>query len=265
MEISIIIPCYNHGMYIRDAINSVKDIKGVQFEIIIVNDGSTDEYTKQVLNELECEGFTVIHQINLGLGAARNAGIQRAKGKYILPLDSDNKVQPEYIFTAIEILENNISDIVYGNPEFFGEVESSRLFKPSKFDIYEIFNYNYIDACAVYRKIVWEKNCGYETNMPFPGHEDWEFWINAFKNGFKFEYIDKEFYYYRILSDSMIVNTIKNDKHSLNLKYIINKHLDLYICLFYELNYFKKKKLLEQIKPLRTAIKYLLIWMRIKK
>lgn len=264
LDISIIIPCYNHGLYLREAVYSVRELAHIQFEIIVVNDGSTDAYTLQVFKELESEGYHVIHQPNLGLGAARNTGIAHAKGKYILPLDSDNKIKPEYIFTSISILDNNLSDIVYANPEFFGEMEPSRMFKPGKFDIVNMFNDNYIDACAVYRKSVWERNGGYETSMPFPGHEDWEFWINAYSNEFRFEYVDRNLFCYRICSDSMIVKTKVDNRRSLNQKFIIKKHLDLYISLYLQLYSFKKRIRLEKKRPLRSAVKYFLIWLKIK-
>jgi glycosyltransferase involved in cell wall biosynthesis len=264
LEISIVIPCYNHGPYLREAVSSVKGLEGILYEIIIVNDGSTDSYTLDVFEDLESEGCKIIHQANLGLGAARNTGILQAKGKYILPLDADNKIKLEYILASKEILDNDISDIVYGNPEFFGDIEPSRLFKPCEFDILKIFNDNFIDACAIYRKAVWEKNKGYETNMPFPGHEDWEFWINSYSNGFRFKYLDSNLYYYRICNDSMIVSANVGNRRSLNQKFIIRKHLELYISMYVQLYQLEKKRQLENKKPLRAAIRYLLIWLRIK-
>lgn len=263
--ISIIIPCYNHGIYLRDAVNSVSNLREIPFEVIIVNDGSTEAYTIQILNQLEKEGYDVIHQPNLGLGAARNTGINLAKGKYILPLDSDNKIKQELVIESIKYLESDVADIVYGNPEFFGDVDPHRLFKPETFDIGKIFKDNYIDACAVYRKSVWEKNKGYEKSMPFQGHEDWEFWINAFSNGFRFKYLDKSLYYYRICNDSMIVDTRKENRKTENHKFIIRKHLDLFIEQYGHLYQFRKIIQLENSKPLRASLRYFLIWLGLKK
>jgi glycosyltransferase involved in cell wall biosynthesis len=121
--ISIIIPCYNQGIYLEEALQSVfqGDDKSI-YEIIIVNDGSTDKNTLNILKELSAKGYTVINQPNKGLGAARNTGIREARGKYILPLDSDNKIRPEYIYEGIKLLnEDPLLDVVYGNAEYFGE------------------------------------------------------------------------------------------------------------------------------------------------
>ena len=90
--ISIVIPCYNHGQYIDEAIISVEEYKNKDYEIIIINDGSTDNFTNIRLEELKEGGYNVIVQKNQGLGKTRNNGIKIANGKYILPLDADNKI-----------------------------------------------------------------------------------------------------------------------------------------------------------------------------
>src|SRR5262245_16412104 len=105
--ISIIIPCFNQGHFLKDALLSLEKCDKNLFEIIIINDGSTDESTNRYLRELSDQGLHVIFQNNTGLGQARNNGIMEAKGKYILPLDSDNKIRPEYLIKAIEILEKD--------------------------------------------------------------------------------------------------------------------------------------------------------------
>ncbi|MBS4070981.1 MAG: glycosyltransferase family 2 protein [Algoriphagus sp.] len=256
MELSFIIPCYNHGKYLREALCSISGIDGIQYEIIIVNDGSTDVFTCQLLNELEHEGYKVVHQSNMGLGAARNAGINQALGKYIFPLDSDNKLKQEFINEAIDILRKRSADIVYGDPEFFGDFDEKRLFKPEKFDITKMLFYNYIDACALFSKSVWEKNGGYEVNMPFQGNEDWEFWINAYKNGFNFLYINKPSFYYRIRIDSMISSLENGFKSKHNHIFIINKHYDLYFRTYNDLRYYRNRYLYEKRSPFRTSVKY---------
>jgi len=95
-RISIIIPCYNHGQYVREAISSVEKCTDKNlYEMIIVNDGSTDSFTLEEMGRLANDGYYVINQVNQGLGRTRNNGIKAAKGEYILPLDSDNRVRPE--------------------------------------------------------------------------------------------------------------------------------------------------------------------------
>lgn len=96
-ELSIIIPCFNHGKVIDEALNSVFEQSYNDYEVIVINDGSTDGYTNEKLSELERKGVFVLHQPNQGLATARNNGIKLAKGEYILPLDSDNRLKKDCI------------------------------------------------------------------------------------------------------------------------------------------------------------------------
>lgn len=208
-----------------DAIESVEQIKDRSlYELIIVNDGSTDEYTNEKLKELQRLGYDVIFQENKGLATTRNVAIARSKGKYILPLDADNKIKPEYIYEAIDILDNNDKiAIVYSDAELFGE--ASGIKSQHTYNLQRLMLYNTIDACAVYRKEVWEELGGYDKNMPYPGLEDWNMWLEASFKGYKFHYINKPLFYYRILSDSMIRNIngnkIRTDKI---IDYLDQKH-----------------------------------------
>ena len=91
MKVSVIIPCYNQGQYIEEAVKSVLAQTYQNFEIIIVNDGSTDEFTNKLLSDYDKQKTKVLHTDNQGLASARNNGIKVAKGKYILPLDADER------------------------------------------------------------------------------------------------------------------------------------------------------------------------------
>jgi len=153
--ISIIIPCYNYGHFIREAIESINVPSEFKYELIIVNDGSTDKNTIEVLKALEEEGFFVINQVNKGLSAARNVGIAAASGEFILPLDADNKLLPNYIPLAIKALKDNPDySIAYGIGEYFGGKTGIKGTKP--FTLHDLMTMNFIDACAVYRKSAWK-------------------------------------------------------------------------------------------------------------
>jgi len=207
--ISVVIPCYNQGQYIDEAIKSVEEYKGQDYEIIIINDGSTDDFTNKRLKELRDDGYNVIFQDNQGLGKTRNNGIRIAKGKYILPLDADNMIKPEYISRAIDIFNADPGiSIVYSDRHVFGDLNI--LNKVGEFDLSTIYKGSYIDACAVYRKDVWNEIGGYDENMPTQGLEDWDFWLSAAEKGFRFFYIPEPLFYYRVLENSMCRLITKN-------------------------------------------------------
>ena len=241
--VSIIIPCFNHGKYINEAINSI-DINKVNYplEIIIVDDGSTDENTKNEINQLITKGFHVIKQENGGPAKARNTGIAASSGKYILPIDADNKIKPEYINKSVPILETKEYDIVYAKPIFWNEHKKvKRKFKVKPFDELSYVTGNFADACAIFCRYVWEKNNGYDERIPFYGFEDWEFWINAGSKGFKFKFINEYLYYYRILENSVISSYKDEEKIIINQRYIAQKHSDLYLEKLVKLNYVRER------------------------
>jgi glycosyltransferase involved in cell wall biosynthesis len=241
--LSIIMPCFNHGSYIQDALDSIKKEEiNYPYEVIIVDDGSTDAGTLAKLEELKRSGYTVIHQKNGGPGAARNTAIEHASGKYILPLDSDNKITAAYINTGIPILEKGEYQIVYCTPLFFGDAEhSARQFRSKPFDIADLLEANYIDCCSLFLKEVWVKNKGFDTDIPYYGHEDWEFWINAYGNGFKFLFLKENLFYYRILANSE-ADKFKDDKKLYaDHQYMVKKHAALFLTQYLQLSYIKRK------------------------
>ncbi len=263
--VSIVIPCYNHGAYIQEAIDSIATDKILYpVEIIIVDDGSSDSATLSKLEALQAVGYQVFFQKNGGPASARNTGVANAKGQYILPLDADNKISPDYINKAMPILLNKDVDIVYARPIFFGDLsQKKRQYKVRKFDDLDIVTGNFADACAVYKREVWEKNGGYDTAIPFYGFEDWEFWINAASNGFKFHLLDEELFYYRIINNSVITGYSNEDKIKLNKQYIIKKHSDFYLEKIIRLSYIKERYEVDILRFIITPILYPLYLLKI--
>ncbi|MBW4581456.1 MAG: glycosyltransferase family 2 protein [Tildeniella nuda ZEHNDER 1965/U140] len=228
IALSVIIPCYNHGEYLLDALSSVQSCLDPVYEIIIINDGSDDLLTINLLSYLKDQGYFVLDQENQGLAHARNNGIAKASGRYILPLDADNKIRADYILKGIEILDRHPEvGVVYGKPEWFGEAERSWVI-PEKFDAGKLILCNYIDACAVYRKSLWEDCGGYDASMPIPGLEDWDLWLSAIERGWKFHHIPEVLYDYRVRANSMVTACGLPENHSRLLKYICTKHASLY-------------------------------------
>lgn len=204
--VSVIIPCFNHGEFLPEAVASVADMKRDDVELIVVDDGSTDERTRKEIEALIAPGIKVLRQDNRGLAAARNAGILISQGRYILPLDADNHVRAGYIEHAIRILDRNPQvGVVYGDAEYIGMRTGPWHIGP--FNRHRMLQWNYIDACAVYRRPVWEQNRGYDCSMPVQGLEDWDFWLGALEHGWQFEYVPEILFSYRVAKNSMITRT----------------------------------------------------------
>jgi len=175
-------------------------------EVIIVNDGSNEPTTCHVFQDLDENKYNVIHQPNQGLGRARNAGIEIAKGEFILPLDSDNLIRNAYFDLGVELLlQNPDVGVVYGDAEFFGE--RTGRWRVAEFDWRRMVKVNHIDACGLYRKSAWESVGGYDESMPVMGFEDWDLWMRVALRGWKFVHIDEIAFDYRVRKGSMLCNT----------------------------------------------------------
>lgn len=201
-KVSVVMPCFNHGEFLAEAVASVIGIGRDDVELIVVDDGSTDERTRREVDKLAAQGIKVIRQENKGLAAARNAGILASQGEYIFPLDADDRMRPGWIERGIRILDSDSQvGVVYGDAQCFGERTDRWVTGPFAAD--QLLRSNYIHASALYRRTVWEQNRGYDGTMPVQGLEDWDFWLGALGHGWQFAYVPEIFFDYRIAKESM--------------------------------------------------------------
>lgn len=219
--VSIVIACYNHGAMLREALASVEEVgKENVLEVIIVDDGSSEPETTRILNELADADYRVERQPNRGVGAARNAGIRLAKGEFILPLDSDNRLRDVYLNEGVSLLKKHPSiGVIYTDAEYFGE-RSGRWHVPN-FNLSSLVRMNFIDACALYRKKLWEELGGYDEQAVCMGLEDWDFWLRVAWHGGSFVHLPKIGFDYRVRRDSLIVKTRPRTAEIIN--YIFDK------------------------------------------
>ena len=124
--VSVVIPCFNQGHFVDEAVDSILAQSFDDVEIIIVNDGSTDGHTNRLLQNYPKERARVLTTANQGLAAARNNGIAAAQGTYILPLDADDRILPGYLAKAVTELDKDPAvGIVYCRAALFGAVETA--------------------------------------------------------------------------------------------------------------------------------------------
>lgn len=225
LKTSIVVPCFNHGEFLPEAIASVASMNRQDVELIVVDDGSTDERTRKEIDAVAAQGATVVRKQNGGPASARNAGIAVAHGEYILPLDADNLIRPAYIDHGIQILdERREVGIVYGDGEFMGLRTGRWTIGP--FDPNRLLQWNYIDACAVFRRELWEQVGGYDEARVLWGLEDWDFWLGALGHGWHFAYVPEVLFDYRVSGDSMITRTFGSEPEI--AKFVAAKHGPLY-------------------------------------
>jgi glycosyltransferase involved in cell wall biosynthesis len=135
-----------------------------------------------------------------GPSAVRNLAISESTSTYILPVDSDDRINSMYPANIIDILnENQNAGIVYGGAELFGE--SHGKWNLEQFSPERIVLENCIYATAGYRKQDWETVGGYDEDLIY-GQEDWDFWLKILSLGREVKYIEETMFYYRIRSNS---------------------------------------------------------------
>lgn len=224
IDVSIIIPCYNYGEFVEEAIDSCLASSYENLEIIVINDGSTDIYTNDLLRKLNKPKTKVIHQQNLGLSAARNNGIKVSKGKYIMVLDADDTIDPTLIEKACTILDENSNvGFVHFWLKHFGDDEKT--WTPPPFNFYRLLFKNHITYNSIFRRIAWEKAGGFNETMR-EGYEDWDFWISVANKGFKGHLIPEYLLNYRRHGHTMLHRS--REIHDKLVTQIRNNHPHLY-------------------------------------
>jgi len=201
--VSVIIPCYNSGKTLDRTLNSIFQQSWSKIEIILVNDGSSDEMTLQKLESiLKLTNVSVINQQNLGLSAARNTGINHATGEFVLPLDSDDWLDNRAIQIMVEAaLSMNSSAVIYSDIQ----VEGVKSRKKQTFNNYfeQLFS-NQLPYCMLIPIKIFQTNGLYDVTLR-NGLEDWEFNIRLFVNGVRYFKISEPLFHYTINQNGMFI------------------------------------------------------------
>lgn len=178
--ISVVIPAYNHGSAIAECIDSVLSQPDVELEIIVVNDGSTDN-TKAVLLKYEREDrVKVINQANMGSNPARNKGAAEASGEYIIFLDADADLKSDTFVRLTNALEDSPS-ASYAYCDF---IFGWKKFKTGPFDEDRLKDTNYIHTSAMIKRADFP---GYDESIK--RFQDWDLWLTMLEGGKKGVYV----------------------------------------------------------------------------
>lgn len=225
-KVSIVIACYNDPN-VGKAIESASTQTYINKEIIVVDDGSNEE-TKHIIKEISDKIDILITQENQGQSIARNNGIKRSGGKYILNLDSDDYFEKSFCEKAVKILEEGEEiKIVTCKARRFNAKGEIDIFTPRGGSKHDFLFSNSALGSAMFRKSDWETVGGYEEKLPILGLEDWELYIQLLKEGGYAYVIPEVLFNYQIRKNS-ITARIKHEKSD-KFREIVLKHKDIYI------------------------------------
>ena len=262
--VSVIVPCFNQEKYVRETLLSVQRQSYSNFECIIINDGSTDKSLEIIQNFCrEDPRFLLFDKNNEGVAVARNFGIAHSVGDYILPLDSDDLIAPDYLQICLDvIMKDPLIKLVYTNTCFFGKRKGRQKLPDYSFEL--LLCRNLINCTAMYRRLDYDKTNGYNPNMS-AGLEDWDFWLSFLKPNDIVKKINKDLFFYRIKGLSRNVDA---SCRILQLrKQLWQNHIDLYGDYFLDPRQFEEYQMIAGsleyrigkmiIKPLRVIRSFL--------
>jgi glycosyltransferase involved in cell wall biosynthesis len=225
--VSVIVPCYNQGQYLTDALQSVNDQSFSNWECLIIDDGSIDN-TAEIAKSFVTKDsrFIYLFKENGGVSSTRNVGIEKAKGQFIQFLDSDDILDNrklEFSLYQMELHKNNNVKIVISNFRMITENSdvslppfcnlNAALFNVEGF----LFQWNATFSIQI--------QCGFFDAKLFEGirfsenlsaQEDWVVWVSLFKTGYHAVFIDEPLAYYRI-NPSSRMSTIGIDDNELKV------------------------------------------------
>ncbi|WP_111671287.1 glycosyltransferase family 2 protein [Algoriphagus litoralis] len=226
--VSIVIPCYNQARYLEKTVESVLNSDYKWIEVIIINDGSSDDSLK-IARKLSDQNqlVNVFDQENSGVASARNHGIREANGKYILPLDGDDLISTKYISEAVKVFESNPEvKVVYCHAVKFNE-QGQKAWKLKPFSRRLLAKDNMIFVAALFRKVDCDAVGGFSEDMKM-GREDWEFWIKMLKNGGEVVKLPFVGFQYRLTPSSKRKKTGTNQKKRERIDYLNTKHPEFF-------------------------------------
>ena len=222
--ISIIVPCFNSGKTIKRTIESLKNQTWSQKEIIVVNDGSNDLNTLNILNSLE--GVLIINQKNCGLSAARNAGANKAKGRFLFFIDSDDWIEEDCLELMFNYSKENCSNnnyFIFSDIVLEGNITKN---VTKNYNFFEQLFLNQVPYSIFIERNTWELNNGYDENMRL-GYEDWEFNIRLGAKNIFGKRLPLPLFHYSVCSSGMLIS--KSSKYHAQIwNYIKNKNSELY-------------------------------------
>lgn len=228
---TVVIPCYNHGQFVGQAAKSALAQTNADVRIIIVNDGSDDRNTPgqcDQCKDLAPDQITIIHQSNQGLPAARNRGAAQTDAQFLVFLDADDWIEPQFV--------SRLAAAIYSAPDpdqvshaYCQErlVElGENVWRVPEWDPLLMMVTNIHPVTTLVRRDRFEAVGGFDETLT-RGYEDWDLWLKFVERGWRGTRVPEILFTWRRHSHSTMVMQVIDDHESL-FKAIMDRHEDLY-------------------------------------
>jgi hypothetical protein len=195
-RVAVVLPCHDHGRFLREAVESVLAQTRPADEIVIVDDGSTDD-SRTIARGLAAEHPTV-RVVELPASGhpahARNAGVRETQADYVLCLDADDLVSPGFLAACVAALDETGAGVAYGPQQDFG-ASSAYESHATPFDLALLARANYVGSASLFRRTAWEAVGGYDAAV---GYEDWDFWLGCAAAGHRLVHVPDALWFHRV-------------------------------------------------------------------
>ncbi len=231
--VSVLIPHFNQANFLEECVESVRAQTYPEIEIIVIDDASTQSDAEVELKKLESDRDVLVIRLeeNRGPSHARNVGINRSHGRYILPVDSDNVLVPNAVEQLVEQLSVAGEEIgfIYPNLQFFGNRED--YYEVPEYNLHTLLHGNFCDTCSLLDRQIFEAGERYAENIKL-GHEDWEFALRLASRG--------------VRGEAARTPTVRYRKWGFNRSDVVDHSPELFDELLAEISPFKGRE--EEIK-----------------
>jgi peptidoglycan/xylan/chitin deacetylase (PgdA/CDA1 family)/GT2 family glycosyltransferase/SAM-dependent methyltransferase len=219
--IAVVIPCYNLGRTVEEAVESVEQQARPAAELVIVDDGSDDVYTRQILARLERRGISLTRTPNRGVAAARNLGVALTSAPYLVLLDADDALEPAYLERLGGVLDARADlDFVTCAIQAFGDAEYT--WSPPPCTWVDTLVKGGPHISTMFRRALWERVGEFDERLP--GYEDTDFWLSAIEAGSQGVVLDEPLLRYRVRSGSRYHRAIGPRRFLPAMEAIYRKH-----------------------------------------
>jgi glycosyltransferase involved in cell wall biosynthesis len=226
-RVSVIMPVYNAGRWLAQALASVEAQTFRDFELVIVDDGSTEERTRTLLDEAARRPGVALHRTeNRGPSHARNLAIERSRGAYVLPLDADDYLAPTFLARTVPVLDAHPEvGVAYTWIGLVGGHHGT--WRTGGFSLNDLLVRCTIHVTSLFRREIWTAVGGYDPSF-VESSEDWDFWLGAAARGTTGRCVPEVLAYYRR-------STTSRERHARSpgigtrlMRTLVTKHRALY-------------------------------------
>lgn len=230
-DVEAVVTSFNQGSMIIEAIESLCSQTLLPAKIFLVDDGSTDENSIRILEQIESDfrlpvPVEILHQTNKGVSAARNAGIRKVQTPLVLVLDGDDRLEPAYIEKVSNLLKKDSSIIAASSwLHTFGILDA--VVRPAGGNVTAFLSRNCCPATHIFRRQIWEECGGYDESM-LSGFEDWDFFLSMLetRSGTHIKILKEALIDYRTAPASFNVRSM--EKRLELMEFLIRKHKAIY-------------------------------------